>query len=84
MRADQLRLWLASMACLLLCAVRRIGLAHTQFALATYGTIRAQAAEIGALVRISIRRTKLAMASACAYQNEFGLTYVRLRNAAAA
>jgi hypothetical protein len=29
MKADQLRLWFASMAYVLLCALRRIGLAHT-------------------------------------------------------
>jgi hypothetical protein len=29
MRANQLRLWFASMAYVLLCALRRIGLAHT-------------------------------------------------------
>ncbi|WP_264818082.1 transposase, partial [Acidomonas methanolica] len=40
MRANQLRLWFASMAYVLLCAPRRIGLAHTQFATATCGTIR--------------------------------------------
>ena len=40
MRANQLRLWFASMAYVLLCALRRIGLAHTQFADATCGTIR--------------------------------------------
>ena len=39
MRANQLRLWLASMAYALLCALRRIGLAYTQFAEATCGTI---------------------------------------------
>src|SRR5271166_2873882 len=31
MRANQLRLWLASFAYVLLCALRRIGLVHTQF-----------------------------------------------------
>ncbi len=35
MRANQLRLWFASMAYVLLCALRRIGLHHTQFAKAT-------------------------------------------------
>src|SRR4051812_17044379 len=39
-RANQLRLWFASMAYVLLCALRRIGLAHTQFAQSTCGTIR--------------------------------------------
>jgi hypothetical protein len=32
MRANQLRLWFASMAYVLLCALHRIGLVHTQFA----------------------------------------------------
>ena len=84
MRANQLRLWFASMAYVLLCAMRRIGLASTQFAQATCGTIRLKLLKIGALVRVSVRRIKLAMASACPYQDEFGLAYARLRNAAAA
>jgi hypothetical protein len=84
MGANQLRLWLASMAYVLLCAVRRIGLAHTQFAQATCGTIRLKLLKLGALVRVSVRRIKIAMASACPYQNEFGLAYARLRNAVAA
>ena len=33
MRANQLRLWFSSMACVLVCAHRRIGLAGTQFAM---------------------------------------------------
>jgi hypothetical protein len=84
MRANQLRLWLASMAYVLLCALRRIGLAHTQFAQATCGTIRLKLLKLGALVRVSVRRIKVAMASACPYQNEFALAYARLRNAAVA
>src|SRR5256885_9959276 len=73
MRANQLRLWFAAMAYVLLCAVRRIGLAHTQFARASCGTIRLKLLKVGALVRVSIRRIKVAMASACPYQNEFAL-----------
>jgi len=63
LRANQLRLWFASMAYVLLCAVRRIGLQHTRFADATCGTIRLKFLKIGALVRISVRRIKIAMAS---------------------
>ena len=40
MRANQLRLWFASMAYVLLAALRRIALPDTQFADATCGTIR--------------------------------------------
>jgi hypothetical protein len=83
MQANQLRLWFASMAYVLLCALRRIGLAHTQFAEATCGTIRRKLLKLGALVRISVRRVKLAMASACPWQDEFALAHVRLANATA-
>ena len=82
MRANQLRLWFASMAYVLLCALRRIGLAHTQFADATCGTIRLKLLKLGALVRISVRRVKIAMASACPWQCEFALAHSRLVNAA--
>jgi len=82
MRANQLRLWFASMAYVLVCALRRIGLAHTRFAHATCGTIRLQLLKIGALVRISIRRVKVAMASAFPHQHEFALANALLGNAA--
>jgi Transposase DDE domain group 1 len=48
MRANQLRLWFASMAYVLLCALRRLALEHTQFARATCGTIRLKLLKIGA------------------------------------
>jgi hypothetical protein len=82
MRANQLRLWLASMAYVLLCALRRIGLAHTQFAEATCGTLRLALLKIGALVRISVRRITLAMASAHPFEDEFALAHARLTAAA--
>jgi len=78
MRANQLRLWFAAMAYVLLCALRRIALRHTQFADATCGTIRLKLLKIGALVRVSVRRIKIAMASACPYHNEFALAHLRL------
>ena len=82
MRANQLRLWFAAMAYVLLCGLRRIALRHTQFALATCGTIRLKLFKIGALVRVSVRRIKIAMASACPYQNEFAIAHARLTAAA--
>ena len=63
MQANQLRLWFASMAYVLLSELRRIALRHTQFADATCGTIRLKLLKIGALVRRSVRRIKFAMAS---------------------
>jgi hypothetical protein len=78
MRANQLRLWFASMAYVLLCALCRIALEHTKFALATCGTIRLKLLKIGALVRISVRRIVVAMASGCPYQREFRLAHAAL------
>jgi hypothetical protein len=84
MRANQLRLWLASMAYVLLCAVRRVGLHHTPFANATCGTIRLKLLKIGALVRVSVRRIKIAMASSCPAAQIWGRAAVRLNTAASA
>jgi Transposase DDE domain group 1 len=83
MRANQLRLWFASFAYVLLDALRRIGLRHTQFARATCGTIRLKLLKIGAQVRRSVRRIKVAMASACPYQDEFHIAFLYLRRAQA-
>jgi Transposase DDE domain group 1 len=71
MRANQLRLWLSSMAYVLLCALRRIGLKHTRFAKASCGSIRLALLKIGAVVTTSVRRIKIAMASGCPYQHDF-------------
>jgi hypothetical protein len=82
-RANQLRLWFASMAYVLLCALRRIALQHTQLAKATCGTIRLKLLKIGALVRTSVRRITFALASGCPYQRDFALAHTALTNAAA-
>jgi hypothetical protein len=55
MHANQLRLWLSSMAYVLISALRRIASAATRFADATCGTIRLKLFKIGAQVRISVR-----------------------------
>jgi hypothetical protein len=78
MRANQLRLWLASFAYVLMCAVRRIGLAGTKLAAATCGTIRLKLLKIGARVTISVRRVKLAFATACPDREVFMLAAQRL------
>src|SRR6516165_4037709 len=83
MRANQLRLWFASMSYLLICALRRIGLAHTQFARASCGTIRLKLLKIGALVRTSVRRIKLAMPTAFSYQAEYHAVHAALAAATA-
>ena len=83
MRANQLRLWLASMAYVLLCALRRLGLAHTRLADATCGSLRLKLLKIAAWVRISVRRIKIAMDTNHSFQDEFRTARRRLSAAAA-
>ena len=56
--ANQLRLWLASLAYVLVSALRRVGLAGTRLADATCGTICLKLLKIGALVKITVRRVQ--------------------------
>lgn len=69
------------MACVLVAALRRIALRHTQFAQATCGTIRLKLLKTGALVTISVRRIKIAMASGCPQAPEFGIAHACLASA---
>ena len=82
MRANQLRLWFASMAYVLLAALRRIGLATTRLARATAGTIRLRLLKIGALVRVSVRRVTVAMASGHPWQRDWAIAHAALTAAA--
>ena len=75
MRANQLRLWLASMAYVLVDSLRRIALAGTDLATATCGTIRRKLLKIGALVTISVRRIRFAMASGCPDKDAFAAAH---------
>jgi Transposase DDE domain group 1 len=79
MRANQIRLWFASLAYVLIEAVRRLALAGTDLAQATAGTIRLKLLKIGAVVTVSVRRIKLAFTSACPMKATFALALERLR-----
>ena len=75
MKANQLRLWFASMAYVLLNRLREVALAGTELANATVGTIRLKLLKIGAWVKLSVRRVRIAMASGCPYQEVFAQAY---------
>jgi len=79
MAANQLRLWFSSFAYVLLSARRRIALSGTELAQATCGSIRLKLLKLGARVTVSVRRIKIAIASACPYRAEFVLAHARLR-----
>jgi hypothetical protein len=71
MRANQLRLWLSSLAYALVHELRRVGLAGTQLARAQVGTIRTRLLKIGGHVKVSVRRVLIKLSSAFPYQEVF-------------
>jgi hypothetical protein len=81
LRSNQLRLWFSSLAYVLVQAVRRLGLTGTSLAKAQCGSIRQWLFKIGALVRVTVRKVWVSLASACPYQEVFGQVYANLRRA---
>jgi len=79
MRANQLRLWFASLAYVLMEAVRRLALPGTDMANATAGSIRLKLLKLGAVVTVSVRRIKIAFATACPAKALFSTVVERLR-----
>ena len=67
MEANQIRLWLSSVAYLLLEGLRRLGLAGTEMAKAQAGTIRLKLLKIGALVKVSVRRVHVLLSGGYPY-----------------
>jgi hypothetical protein len=78
MRANQLRLWFSTLAYLLVNQLRRVGLAGTEWARATCGTIRLKLLKVGALVRVSVRRVWISLSSAYPWQELFRQVAQRL------
>jgi len=79
MRANQLRLWLSSVAYTLLLALRQFGLQDTEMAQARCDTIRLKLLKLGALVRITVRRVWISFSESCPYQRVFAQAYENLR-----
>jgi hypothetical protein len=78
MKANQRRLWLSSVAYVVMNELRRVGLCGTKLAQATCGTMREKLLKIGARVRVSVRRVALSMSSAYPYQDLFAHVYRKL------
>ncbi len=79
---NQLRLWFSSFAYTLIEALRRLGLQETQFARASAGRIRLCLLKVGAVITVSVRRVKVALSSAYAWQAEFQAAFESLGAAA--
>lgn len=70
MRANQLRLYFASFAYVLMCGLRRLGLTGTALARAQCTTIRLKLLKIGARLRITARKVWLSLSEAYPYARE--------------
>ena len=81
MRANQVRLYFASIAYVLLNALRRLALQGTQLERAQCGTIRLHLLKIGAQVRVSVRKVWVALSEAFPLQEIFATIVARLREA---
>jgi hypothetical protein len=77
--SNQLRLWLAAFAYLLLERMRALGLAGTELADATVGSVRLKLLKVAAQVRVSVRRVYVQLSSAYPLQALFRLCQRRLR-----
>jgi len=76
--SNQLRLWLATLAYLLMERLRALGLAGTDLASATAGSVRLQLLKVAAQVRVSVRRVYVQLNSAYPWQELFRLCHRRL------
>ena len=71
LRANQIRLYLASVAYVLMQALRRLGLAGTKMAKAQCSTIRNKLLKIGAHIRLTVRKVWISFSSAYPYKELF-------------
>jgi len=76
--SNQLRLWLATLAYLLLERMRSLGLAGTELAHATVGSVRLKLLKVAGQVRVSVRRVYVQLSSAYPLQQLFRLCHQRL------
>jgi hypothetical protein len=79
MRANQVRLCLATVAYVVLRALRQFGLEQTELAQAQCDTIRLKLLKLGAVVRVSVRRVWLALSEAYPFRVVFAQAWAKLR-----
>jgi Transposase DDE domain group 1 len=79
MRANQMRLYLSTMAYALVSGLRRLGLKATELAQAQVSTIRTKLLKIGAQIRVTARKVWVSMASSYPWQDLYQQVWANLR-----
>jgi hypothetical protein len=80
MRANQLRLWLSSVAYVLINALREHGLKGTEFEKAQCHTIRLKLFKIGAAIRVTFRKVWVSLSASYPYAEVFQRVFVKLQS----
>jgi hypothetical protein len=83
MRANQLRLYLSTVAYVVMRALREHGLRETPLAKAQCDTIRVRLLKIGARVQVSVRRVLVSLSESYPFQELFARAWSNLRALAA-
>src|SRR5262245_41512175 len=79
MRANQIRLYLSTVAYLLMRALREFGLQDTELASAQCDTIRLKLLKIGAVIRVTVRKVWVSLSEAYPLQETFRQAYRHLQ-----
>ena len=79
MRANQLRLYLSTMAYILVSGLRRVGLQAAKLAEAQVSTLRTKLLKIGAQIRVTVRKVWVSMASSYPWHDLYRQVWTNLR-----
>jgi hypothetical protein len=79
LRSNQIRLYFSSLAYSLMQALRRLGLQGTEWAQAQCTSVRLKLLKIGALIRITVRKVWVSMATGYPYAERFRQIYAQLQ-----
>jgi hypothetical protein len=79
MRANQVRLYLSTVAYIVLRSLRDFGLRGTELAQAQCGTIRSKLLKIGGVIRVSVRRVVVALSEAYPFREVFVQVWANLQ-----
>ena len=79
LHSNQVRLYFSSLAYVLMEALRRLGLAGTEWARTQCDTLRLKLLKIGAQIRVTVRRVWISLAEGDPYAGMFAQVYAQLR-----
>ena len=79
-RANQVRLYMSTVAYIVMRAMREFGLQGTEMAQAQCSTIRVKLLKLGAVIRVTVRRVVLSLSEAFAFRDVFMKVWQNLRD----